>query len=273
MQTIYNSKKSYFQMVIEYEQKQAKCAGVKYDPEILLQINSRLGQNKRIQHDDCVTLQKNLDLNTDGQNRYWHNWHNHNMKKKCEKIECSFEQDLVEYKKLNGKAQDENIWAFITVGFDDKIFVSDNPDEHIREELYRLHAKKITEICWRIAHKNYDKKPNDNSVKQVRYVIEKHRELGIHHHCHFLFQFNKKVAPSDMINKIFAVADFKDYSAKNFIQYDGPQRKYKPDEKPHAPFDVLEAYIHGDKKDAKLPLVALDDIWRVKYNIDKLYLV
>jgi len=259
MQTTYNAKKNYFKICCEYEKDQAKCNGENYDPEIMLQINSALGFNTRHHHEGGVMELQNLNLHRDEQNKYWHNWHNVNMKSKNTKIECSFKEEYAEYQKLNNKkVQDENIWAFITVGFDDEKIVGLD---------YDLHMKKIVNLCWKIAHKNY--KPN--AIKKVTYVIEKHRKSGIHHHAHFLFEFNIKVPPSDMRNKIISVADAKEYTKLQFIQYDGPQ-KYDP-EHPHAPFEVYYEYVRGNKCEEKLSCVQFDDQWRDQMKINKLYIV
>jgi len=254
----YDNEINYFRTCVDFEQQEAKKNGETYDPEIMMQINSRLGQNKRCHTDGGPIMIKNMNLENDEQNRYWYNWNNVNMRKLNRKTICSFKDMNAEYLKLNSKVQDEDIWAFITLGFD---------DEKIAGLAYDLHLKQIEKICYTISHLCYAK----GAIKSIQYVIEKHRQTGIHHHCHFLFRFHKKVPPSTMINKIFAAKGVAEYCRdKHFIDYIGPQ---KVGGKPCAPLTTYCKYILGDKKEEKLLFVCQDREWREYYKLNHLYIV
>jgi hypothetical protein len=260
MQTVYNPRKNYFKLCCDHEMKQAKINGEKYDPEIMLQINSCFGKNRRHHFDGGVCELKNMDYTIEEQNIYWHNWHNVNMKSKNTKVECSLEEEYAEYKKLNNNVQDADIWAFITVGFDNKKIGLPG------SLAYNLHIKEIEKIGYAISHLVY----KQGAIKSIQYVIERHRENGIHHHIHFLFQFHIKVPPSDMITKIFGAKGMSEYcKEKNFIDYLGPQKPKVP----HASLETYGRYILGDKKEEKLLFVEKDREWREKYNLNHLYIV
>lgn len=255
----YDTEIDYFKTCVDYEQHECKRDGTKYDPEILITINLRLQTNHRVHTDGGPVMVKGMNLKTEEQNRFWYKWINIQIRKENKKKVCSYKDMNAAYAKLNQKVQDENIWAFITLGFD---------DDKLADGRYEFHLKKIVQICQSVSRLSYQK----GAVKSVKYVIEKHRECGVHHHAHFLFEFHSKIPPSNMINKIFSARGVAEYChSKNFIDYIGPQ-KYQP-EKPHAPFQTYANYIVGDKKESKLQFVAMDDAWRAEHNIDKIYIL
>jgi len=235
-----------------------------FNLEILAQIDRRLGDNQWHRKENVI--EKNLNLDDDKRNRFWYDWVVNNIKKLYrKKHQMSMKTMMATVESLNKPQDTEPIWAFITVGFDDAK-IAGNVD---------LFHSRVRQICAAVANKSYGK----DAVKSVEYVIEKHRkdeagETYIHHHCHFLFVFNKKVPPSDMRNKIWATAGIKEFvAATNFIQYDGPQKPRRAGEKPLPPFLVLFNYIRGDKTPQKLSCIEKDRFWRNEVGIEHLYCV
>lgn len=97
----------------------------------------------------------------------------------------------------------------------------------------------------------------------IRYVHEKHRETGIHHHTHYLVQFDlndgKNYAKSKLIQYVYGMKDIKKYiKEKNFIDVKT---------KDGTPYEAFQKYIDGDKRPSKMPFVELDKKWRLENNL------
>lgn len=248
----YNSTVDYFQAAIAFEKRN----NAKFDDSLMHQIHSRLGETKRetVEGGQRVT-HVGRQLTTEEINHWWYDWVS-NMIKRSRSI-IAVTDMLMETKKLNTTAEESKLlYAFITVGFNDEIILS-NETKFLKE---------LPKICYKISHQAYER----GAINRVEYVLEKHRSNGIHHHVHFLFTFHKKIPPSAMINKIFKVGGLQDYcNEKNFIEYKSPQ---KP-EKGYAPYEVYYEYIRGNKTPEKLPFIEQDKVWRETNKFNHLYTV
>lgn len=255
----YDNEIDYFDMALKYERDNNK----NFDDEIMFQINDRLGKNKQftgIQDGQLYCVEeKGLNLDDDHKNRFWYKWVEGILRKMNKRRKMDIKQMNAKIEKLNSVIPDENIWCFVTIGFD---------DEKIACGSYQYHIKKLAEICYTVSHLVYER----GAIKSIEYVIEKHRTTGIHHHAHFLFTFHTKVPPSTIINKIFAARGVSEYvRQKNFIDYIGPQKTNQ--NKPHGPFETYCKYILGDKREEKLSFVGMDREWREQYKLQHIYKV
>lgn len=232
----------YFDMACKYEKL---SEGDTYNVETMLQINSRLADNTRIRMaDGTVNISAGLKLKNEEINEFWYKWtirllRTRNQRKKMD----TKDMDRLVAKLNSPDASQDIMYAFITLNFDDEK-ISMAPDKFL---------KWLPRISYKVANKNYE----ENKIRTCEYIFEKHRVNGIHHHAHFLFTFHEKIAPSKMINKIWEIAEIKDFIVdKNFVDYKGPQKA------PCAPYEYYYGYIRGDKREEKLPCVALDVAWR-----------
>lgn len=240
----YEEEIDYFDMACKYEKLQE---GENYSQEVMLQINSRLAEATRIRMaDGTVNISAGLKLKNEEINTFWYKWtvrllRTRNQRKKID----TKEMDKLVFKLNNPDTTQEVLYAFVTVGFDDEK-IAINPDKFLRG---------LPSICYKIANKNYE----SNNIRSCEYVIERHRISGIHHHVHFLFTFHNKIAPSKIVDKIWEVAGIQDWvGSKNFVDYLGPQKPNKP----FASYEYYYGYVRGDKREEKLPCVALDVAWR-----------
>lgn len=148
-------------------------------------------------------------------------------------------------KLLNNANSSNTLWAFITVGWNEQTIT----------------PKKMLNTSLRIQKLKY--------FSYCDFVLEKHRENGIHHHTHFLVKFYEKLPPSKIINWIYTTSGVKEICLeKNFIDYLGPQKK-----KHHESYEVYYNYIRGKKKAAKIPYVAQDVAWRLENDLEHLYVL
>lgn len=142
---------------------------------------------------------------------------------------------------ITEKQSDEDLWAFITIGFNEQT-ITNNSMKTVSENVSRLPYFKTCE-----------------------YVLEKHRENGIHHHTHFLVTFHKKEYKSKLIDWIYQVRGMRAVClGKNFIDIIGPLNKKKQ----YQTYDLYHEYILGNKKDAKQSYVLQDRQWRLENNLD-----
>jgi len=142
---------------------------------------------------------------------------------------------------ITEKQSDEELWAFITIGFNEQT-VTNKQMKYVSENVSRLPY-----------------------FKTCQYVLEKHRENGIHHHTHFLVTFHKKEFKSKLIDWIYQTKGIKTIcQGKNFIDILGPLNKKKQ----YQTIELYQEYIKGNKKASKLPYVELDRIWRHENNLD-----
>jgi len=250
---IFDNTIDYFDMSTKYEQRNDP----EFDSHVLIQINDRLGKTKNVRtycegqaHTVEITGQ---NLDDEQRNKFWYDWVCAILRRTHRRRKMDIKMMSAQVEKLNSVPSDEKIWAFITLGFD---------DEKIASGDYVKHLKKLQQIAYTVSHLTYEA----GAIQSVDYVLEKHRSTGIHHHAHFLFQFNKKVPPSTMINKIYAAKGVSEYvRQKNFVDYIGPQKPQK--ERPCAPLEIYCRYIRGDKKEEKLLFVEYDREWRNQYEI------
>lgn len=148
------------------------------------------------------------------------------------------------FENLNKKNNDDFLWAFITVGWNEQTVT----------------PKKMLSASLKIQKLKY--------FSSCEFVLEKYRENGVHHHTHFLVKFNEKFPPSKVIGWIFTTSGVKDICREsNFIDYLGPQKPKKH----YEPFEVYYQYIRGNKKAAKLPYVESDKVWRSENDLEDLY--
>lgn len=177
------------------------------------------------------------------QNHFWYQWHNNNLFIEYKKT--TFKEEYNEFTKLNvDQFDDTNNWAFITIGFNEQTITE----------------KQMMDVSQRVGELKY--------FSSCEYVLEKHRENGIHHHTHFLVKFHQKIYRSKLIDWIYQVKGMKNICLqKTFIDVLGPINPKKQ----HQPFQVYHDYIRGNKREEKLKYVVLDDQWREKSGIKKLY--
>ena len=95
--------------------------------------------------------------------------------------------------------------------------------------------------------------------KSSIFVLEKHRENGIHHHSHILVKMVSPLAKSKVIQYVFQTAGMKAVClGKNFIDVRGSGNNS---------YENYEKYINGDKKDEKLKYCEMDRKWRLENNL------
>lgn len=161
--------------------------------------------------------------------------------KKIDKVSLHL-QELEKKLVAEVDSSDESLWAFITVGFNEQTIT----------------PKKMADVSDRISKLKY--------FKSCYYVLERHRENGIHHHTHFLVQFFKKEYKSKLIDWIYQTKGLKEVClGKNFIDIKGPlngKHHYQT-------YDLYLQYINGNKKEDKLKYVELDRKWRLDNNLER----
>lgn len=147
-------------------------------------------------------------------------------------------------KELKSDIDDNMLWAFITVGFN---------EQTITPEKMCMVSRRVSELKY---------------FKTCTYVLEKHRENGIHHHTHFLVTFHDKVFKSKLIDWIYQIKGFKDVCLnKNFIDILGPVNAKKI----YQPYEKYVEYISGNKKQDKLKYCLMDKKWRDENKIAHLF--
>lgn len=137
----------------------------------------------------------------------------------------------------------DELWAFITVGFNEQTITD----------------KKMKDVSARISELKY--------FKSCYYVLEKHRENGIHHHTHFLVDLYEPQYKSKLVDWIYQTRGVRDVCLhKNFIDVKGPKFcKHLAD---YQSYGLYYKYIHGEKKEGKMKYVELDREWRKLNNLD-----
>lgn len=96
-------------------------------------------------------------------------------------------------------------------------------------------------------------------VKNIEWVHEYHGADDNHPHTHMLIITHKRMPPSEVIDKTFAVRGLaKLIGGKNFVHLAKNRDKTMRD---------FRAYIQGAKTDSKLENVAKDIEWREKNNL------
>lgn len=143
------------------------------------------------------------------------------------------------------KSGDDKLFAFITIGYDDKIITP--------EIMLRLGERVRKFRLW------------DSCIL----VHEKHRETGIHHHTHFLVTYtkmknNNTFAKSKLIQYLSSLEEMSKYTKSQFIDIKGSPDK----ETKHRSIEEFKKYISGNKTESKLQYCELDAEWRKKNNLD-----
>jgi hypothetical protein len=174
--------------------------------------------------------------------RFFYECHITNMYKFTKMTDLKDEMKM--YQDLNKKSTDDFLWAFITIGWNEQTIT---PGKMLSASL-KVQKLKYFTYC--------------------DFVLEKHRENGIHHHTHFLVKFSEKFPPSKIIGWIFNTNGVKEICRElNFIDYLGPQKPKKH----YEDFKVYYDYVRGAKKAAKMPFVDQDANWRLSNEIEDLY--
>lgn len=154
----------------------------------------------------------------------------------------------IENIKLLHAGDQEKKFAFVTVGYDDKVITP----SAMKEMGEQISALKYFDTC--------------------TYVHEKYRADGIHHHTHFLFTYTKIIPKSKIIQYIFQIVNCKKHkwvSSQSFIDVKGtPDKTTKTHMgSAHRNIKEFEKYIIGDKIDEKLPFCKKDAEWRKNNNL------
>lgn len=188
---------------------------------------------KRMYHNnDCEHIFKNL----------CERWYLSDLKNlhKQDSLSLEIAQDI---KKLNMVGPEDN-WAFITIGWNEQ---------------------EVTPILMQKASANI---ASLKYFSSVQYVLEKHRENGIHHHTHFLVKFNEKLFKSKLIDWLYQTKGVKVIClGKNFIDIKGPLNKKKP----YQTLELYENYVNGIKQEDKKKYIELDKKWRKTNNFLDIY--
>lgn len=140
---------------------------------------------------------------------------------------------------------DEN-WAFITIGWNEQTVT----------------PRSMLDVSKRVAELKY--------FSECKFVLEKHRENGIHHHTHFLVRFNEKYFKSKLIGWMYQVRGLRAIClGKNFIDIKGPLDKKKP----YQSYELYNDYVSGIKTEEKNKYIEKDRIWRQQNNIEDIYIL
>lgn len=147
---------------------------------------------------------------------------------------------------LAGETYETKGWLFITIGFDDKVAKPLDMKRIIKK------IKLMRGMKW----------------EHFRYVHEKHRKNtsgGIYHHLHTHILARTDVSKSKFLQYIYP-RNAKSFlepvvAGKNFIDVKTP--------KDGDTFSGKLRYIEGDKAEAKLECVQLDQVWRKENSLDE----
>jgi len=160
------------------------------------------------------------------------------------KYEKKIDVVMADIKKARATLTSDENWAFITVGWNEQ----------------EVTPKQMLRASENIASLKY--------FNSVKFVLEKHRENGIHHHTHFLVKYTEKLYTSKLVDWIFQTRGVRTICLKkNFVYIQGPLNKKNP----YQPLEVYEDYIIGKKKEEKLKYVELDKKWRKSNGFLDLY--
>ena len=152
-------------------------------------------------------------------------------------------EEMTAFKKLNSNGT-QPLYAMITVGWNEQTIT----------------PQKMLSASQNILNLKY--------FKTAFMVLEKYRENGIHHHTHYLVEFEEKYPVSKVLGWIYQTRGVKELCLnKNFIDYLGPQNGKKP----YQTYPDYFKYINGDKQQAKLKYCEDDKIWRAANGILDLY--
>lgn len=164
-----------------------------------------------------------------------------------------YSDDFFTIKKTN--TADEKVWLFVTINLNDSKYA---------DPMY----PDILEAMVEAVRTSQDKAL---SCYQMRMVIEKHRENGIHHHIHILMEGTEKNAPSYIAQRIFRLSAVKAAVDKEtFI--DVKTSWAKKFDKKCAPLTTCVNYIMGEKgTKGKIQNVEKDKQWREENALEHEY--
>lgn len=164
--------------------------------------------------------------------------------KKCLKKTDAAEQLIDKLVQDQISGDDTSNWAFITVGWNEQTVT----------------PAKMAKVSENISKFKY--------FSECNYVLEKHRENGLHHHTHFLVRLTAKYSASKLAQDIYKIKGIRDICLKaSFIDIKAPWNK-KSMCQPHG---IYYDYVRGIKKSSKMPYVALDQVWRKENSFKDLY--
>lgn len=178
-------------------------------------------------------------------NHFWHFWYNTILAEQNKRQIIQQQENKILLLNISPDIK-ENLWCFITIGFNEQTIT----------------IPKMIKISEKVSELKY--------FTECEYVLEKHRENGIHHHTHFLVKLDKKYHRSKLVGWIYQLKGLKDIClVKNHIDIKSPL--FPSIDKPCPPFQVCYNYIRGIKREEKIPFVEMDDTWRNENKIEKLY--
>lgn len=157
----------------------------------------------------------------------------------------------------------------------DKVSLSLQQDiKAIRESLDIKHHFAMITIGWNEQTITPQKMLNvSQKVLSLKYfttakmVLEKFRQNGIHHHTHFLVEFDSEYPMSKVIGWIYQTRGVKELClSKSFIDYLGPKNRKKF----YASYQQYDNYIRGIKQESKIPYIEQDRLWRLDNSIPDL---
>jgi len=135
-------------------------------------------------------------------------------------------------------------WAFITVGWNEQTVT----------------PYKMATVSANISKFKH--------FSECNYVLEKHRENGVHHHTHFLVKLSARYSASKLAQDIYKIKGIREICLKStFIDIKALWNKKSLCQ----PYAIYEDYIRGIKKAAKMPYVEQDRIWRKDNAFKDLY--
>jgi len=171
------------------------------------------------------------------------------------KLEWKKKQQMAFFHIPKQKPTDEKVWLFVTVNLN---------DSKLLETEYPSAMKNIVDSILA---------SQDKALKcyQMRMVIEKHREAGIHHHIHILMEGTEKQAPSYIVQRLFRLTAIKQVVDKpTFI--DVKTSWAKKFEHKSATLTTCINYIEGNKgTEAKRSNVEKDKLWRIENALEHEY--
>lgn len=160
------------------------------------------------------------------------------------KKQSTIEQTIDSLIALESDKQTSENWAFVTIGFNEQTITV--PD------------------MVAVSH-NVSKFKHFSSCK---YVLEKFRTNGIHHHTHFLVDLDCKYTPSKLAQDLFKVKGIKKIClSASFIDVKMLSNKKNKAQ----PRLVYEDYLDGIKTESKMECVYKDRFWRKQNSIDDAY--
>lgn len=178
-----------------------------------------------------------------------------------------------------GDRSKRNYSAYIFMGNDIESSEPNKVERQMKQALYAEDDKTekwvFVTVGWnaqtvtpKLALEVSDRIARYRDFNRVRYVFEKYRENGEHHHSHFLIDSTKtRYTVSKLVQQLYKIKGIKGITlGPSSIDVKAPWSK-----KEHASYHVYEEYIKGNKKIEKLPYVYKDRNWRRDMNVCDLF--